>query len=1457
MQDIGTNFKHYSNFDMTSESQKIGLFVSTRGLLDGEYQSTTYIRFLSTFNLINSKYEICIINIDNENELQLVKDDLINDNFLLDIVIIERIAFESNDFLKLLIEKCKLLGISIIYETDDDLMNIDKTHKLYDFYHEKSLGIEYIVRNSDAVVVSTNYLKNIFIDFNPNITVIPNVLTDYWNTHVSKLNQDNIIKIGYVGTFSHNNDIKLLEDAISKVKKYFKNKNMEIAFELIGGTSNELNWANRIYFTLNDRPYPQFVKFLKKSIDWDVAVAPLEKSNINSSKSNLKYLEYAALGIPGIYSEIGPYKESIINGYNGLLVKDNTSNEWANNIINLIENKTLRKNIIKYSSEDVKDNYSISLSVEMWENVLNNYERDKKTKLYELFIKYKNNQNDCSFIEFISKNSHDIIEESGLFDGEWYLSQYEDSTENLIKHYLEFGAEKGYNPSETFNTSKYLKKFPNFTQLGINPLVHHILYKNTAKSDFKLFGDYYEQCLDEPLDSFILNNFSNYQIKKILKSLSTEIPIIVPMFSLKCDIYGFIYNLVKNTNINFKLYFFTNTMLKPKIENNTKYFTDLKYDIIETNSFYDFYTHIINFISKLNSDLVILNCNTEVNSKWLNKLIYSAHMDDEIGFVSPLSNFSFTLSKIIDEVNLTTDKINYMLQKNKNQILNTPYFDGACIFIKQNVIQTCNFNDYSFVLNNEEKTFGFKLNQNEYKHVLDLSNYVYTKEDFEFLLDGFPKNNLQFNLEIKRFLNSSELISLNSKIIDFNDDKVDKNILYVSNKDDSIIINDFLINSIKSNYNCYFLNYSDESIKIWAGKDLICEYSSENIENLNFNLLNYLNIDLVHIFDIDDFSYNFAKEVNSLKIPLFVSCYDRINKHIIEKLLNCSKHMFIDKSIRSLIDERFFNKISEVNFDIIKKFNKLKNTRSNMIKIFIPGDIDANSQNLEIFKEFEMKNEDNILEFHFLGKIPNFLNMIGINHGKFTHEKFLNIIENIKPDFIGIFNIFPKIFDICDIYPSFEIPLLALNDEKIPYIIDGLNGTYLVPNKTPNILFKEIINAYEWKNYYSLLKNIIHSNEKYKLEMLKISNNFETQYQNLNVESNFEFLNNENLFYAMTKFNILLNSTCGSFFINDYDKNIKKYFINLFPEKVLKEITSDKKPLITVIVPVHNNFNQLLISLDSILNQSYSNIEVIIVDGYSTDGTQEILDDLSKNNIKIFRQKQNNGFYAACNVGLKNASGDYIFYFDLNSEWDYRYVEIMVNIFSSHDIDVLYSGELICKNHNADPFCVKFNGNNFIDLRCCCHKKQINDISKISTFNSLSVPITCIKYYLNNKVFDFEKNIFKNSLIESNSINILLQNECLNQQNQNIDSFNKFIELISINQKLKIDNTRLNEKNSCLQKNITDLKEKISFIESKNSNLEHKLDSCKYEILDLKKDKIRLINENKMFLEDILKLKNK
>lgn len=90
------------------------------------------------------------------------------------------------------------------------------------------------------------------------------------------------------------------------------------------------------------------------------------------------------------------------------------------------------------------------------------------------------------------------------------------------------------------------------------------------------------------------------------------------------------------------------------------------------------------------------------------------------------------------------------------------------------------------------------------------------------------------------------------------------------------------------------------------------------------------------------------------------------------------------------------------------------------------------------------------------------------------------------------------------------------------------------------------------------------------------------------------------------------------------------------------------EPLVSVVIPVYNLDHALLDScVFSILNQTYQNIEILIVDDGSTDGTGEYCDTLKNvdGRIRVFHQK-NNGVSAARNNGTNIAAGDYILYVD-------------------------------------------------------------------------------------------------------------------------------------------------------------------------------------------------------------------
>ena len=102
---------------------------------------------------------------------------------------------------------------------------------------------------------------------------------------------------------------------------------------------------------------------------------------------------------------------------------------------------------------------------------------------------------------------------------------------------------------------------------------------------------------------------------------------------------------------------------------------------------------------------------------------------------------------------------------------------------------------------------------------------------------------------------------------------------------------------------------------------------------------------------------------------------------------------------------------------------------------------------------------------------------------------------------------------------------------------------------------------------------------------------------------------------------------------------------------------------VSVIVPVYNVENYLEECVNSILNQTYENLEIILVDDGSTDNCPQICDDWAKKDkrIKVIH-KANGGVSSARNVGLDNATGEYIGFVDSDDYIDITMYEKMLKL---------------------------------------------------------------------------------------------------------------------------------------------------------------------------------------------------
>ena len=124
--------------------------------------------------------------------------------------------------------------------------------------------------------------------------------------------------------------------------------------------------------------------------------------------------------------------------------------------------------------------------------------------------------------------------------------------------------------------------------------------------------------------------------------------------------------------------------------------------------------------------------------------------------------------------------------------------------------------------------------------------------------------------------------------------------------------------------------------------------------------------------------------------------------------------------------------------------------------------------------------------------------------------------------------------------------------------------------------------------------------------------------------------------------------------------------------------------MFTVIIPVHNKAKHLKRSLESVLSQTYSHFELIVVDDASTDESLNILQSYSDPRIRIFRRKTPGaGGYAARNLGIREAKFGWVAFLDADDEWDKARLGYLAELSRNFpDAKILSSGWMEFFNDN-------------------------------------------------------------------------------------------------------------------------------------------------------------------------------
>lgn len=174
---------------------------------------------------------------------------------------------------------------------------------------------------------------------------------------------------------------------------------------------------------------------------------------------------------------------------------------------------------------------------------------------------------------------------------------------------------------------------------------------------------------------------------------------------------------------------------------------------------------------------------------------------------------------------------------------------------------------------------------------------------------------------------------------------------------------------------------------------------------------------------------------------------------------------------------------------------------------------------------------------------------------------------------------------------------------------------------------------------------------------------------------------------------------------------------------------------ITVIVPVYNVENYLNKCLDSLINQTYKNLEIIVINDGSTDNSGEICQEYAqKDNRIIYIEKENGGLSDARNVGLDKMTGSYVTFIDSDDWVELDYVEILYKKIIEYQADISV-GNYYSYNEDEEIYYFHIYGNSYYE-KVYDNVSIFENLYESQEMKSFALISACGKLY-KAKLFDY------------------------------------------------------------------------------------------------------------------------
>ena len=326
--------------------------------MDLRPHSSSYIRLLRPFShpIVSKKIKVSSGLYLPTRKVDIVIIDRLWRYWDIDIVIAEN-----------LIKKIREMKSKIVYSFDDDLESwVSLKPGIPTKFREV---FQLFLKNSDGILVTTDALRDKFSKVQSNAVVLPNMLDERLLLPIRKEKKkiDEVV-IGYMGTITHQEDLEMIFDDLVNIYQKFKSK---IRFELIGILNHcELDYIRSRGLQIfpldpgNFIEYPLFMLWYGSRVSWDIGLAPLRDNEFNKFKSDIKLLDYAAIGAAGIFSKSNVY-QTVLNFQNGIVVSEKRGN-WSDAIEKIIVDYELRNRLQEAATDYLYEKRVLAKTAHLW-----------------------------------------------------------------------------------------------------------------------------------------------------------------------------------------------------------------------------------------------------------------------------------------------------------------------------------------------------------------------------------------------------------------------------------------------------------------------------------------------------------------------------------------------------------------------------------------------------------------------------------------------------------------------------------------------------------------------------------------------------------------------------------------------------------------------------------------------------------------------------------------------------------------------------------------------------------------------------------------------------------------------------------------------------------------------------------------------------------------------------------